>query len=58
MAGIGEAAGNFLNSDKGEEISDGALDKAGDAAGKATGGGHDEQIDKMREAADGKLGDE
>ena len=58
MAGIGDAAENFLNSDKGEQVSDGALDKAGDAADKATGGGHDEQIDKAREAADSKLGDQ
>jgi hypothetical protein len=57
MAGITDAAGDFLNSDKGEKVSDAGLDKAGDAADKATGGGHSEQIDKATEAADEKVGD-
>ncbi|WP_375387643.1 antitoxin [uncultured Amnibacterium sp.] len=57
MSGIGDKANDFLHSDKGEQASDGALDKAGDAADRATGGGHDEQIDTAREAADQKLGD-
>jgi hypothetical protein len=57
MAGIADKAGDFLNSDKGEKVSDAGLDKAGDAADKATGGGHSEQIDKATEAADKKVGD-
>ena len=56
MAGIADKAGDFLNSDKGEKVSDAGLDKAGDAADKATGGGHSEQIDKATEAADKKVG--
>jgi hypothetical protein len=56
MAGIADEAGDFLNSDKGEKVSDAGLDKAGDAADKATGGGHSEQIDKATEAADKKVG--
>lgn len=57
MAGLGDAAGNFLNSDKGEEISDGALDKASDAASAKLGDSHEDQIDKVREAADSKIGE-
>ena len=30
MSGIGDKASDFLNSDKGEQVSDGALDKAAD----------------------------
>ena len=56
MAGIADKAGDFLNSDKGEKVSDAGLDKAGDAADKATGGGHSEQIDKATETADEKVG--
>ena len=37
MAGLGDVAGNFLNSDKGEEVSAAALDKAAGAAGAAPG---------------------
>ncbi|WP_375399147.1 Rv0909 family putative TA system antitoxin [uncultured Amnibacterium sp.] len=58
MAGLGDVAGNFLNSDKGEQISDSALDKAAGAASAKAGDSHEEQIDKIRDAADGKLGDE
>ena len=57
MAGLGDAAGNFLNSDKGEEISDSALDKASDAAASKVGDSHEDQIDKARDAADSKLGE-
>ena len=57
MAGIADKAGDFLNSDKGEKVSDAGLDTAGDAADKATGGGHSEQIDKATDAADEKVGD-
>jgi len=56
MAGLGDKAKDFLNSDKGEQASDAALDKAGDAADTATGGGHDAQIDKAKNAADGRIG--
>ena len=56
MSGIGDKANDFLNSDKGEKASDGVLDKAADKANDATGGGHQDQIDKAEQAADTKLG--
>ena len=46
MAGFADKAKDALNSDKGEQVSDRALDKAGQAADQKTGGGHDAQIDK------------
>jgi hypothetical protein len=56
MSGIGDKAKDFLSSDKGEQVSDNALDKAGDAADKATGGKHGDQIDKAEQTADTKIG--
>lgn len=56
MSGIGDKANDFLNSDKGEKASDGALDTAADKVDGATGGGHSDQIDKAQQAADGKIG--
>jgi hypothetical protein len=49
-------AGDALDSDKGEKASDAGLDKASGAASKATGGSHDEQISKVEESAEEKLG--
>ena len=57
MADFGDMAKNALNSDKGEQASDAAIDKAGDATDKATGGGHAAQVDKAQQAADGHVGD-
>ena len=48
-------ATDALHSDKGEQASDAGLDKAADAASKASGG-HEEQVDKARDAADEKIG--
>jgi len=56
MSGIGDKAKDLLNTDKGEKASDGALDKAADKVNGATGGGHQDQIDKAEQAADTKLG--
>jgi len=56
MADFGDMAKNALNSEQGENMSDQALHKAGDAAGDATGGRFDEQIDKGEDAADERLG--
>ena len=56
MADFGDMAKNALNSDKGEQASDEALRRGGDAADKATGGSHGEQIDKAEHAADGRIG--
>jgi hypothetical protein len=58
MAGLGDKAKDALSSDKGEQASDKGLDKAGQMADEKTGGGHDAQIDKGRDLADGKLGNE
>jgi hypothetical protein len=54
--GLGDKAKDFLNSDKGEQVSDQALDKAGDLADEKTGGTHDAQIDKGRDLADDRIG--
>ena len=56
MSGIGDKAKDFLNSDKGEQASDSALEKAADKADDATGGKHSDQIDKAEHAADGRIG--
>ena len=45
-----------MDNEKGEQVSDGILDKAAAAASKVTGGKHDEKIAKAREKADGYLG--
>jgi MT0933-like antitoxin protein len=57
MAGLGDKAKDFLNTDKGEKASDSVLDKAADAADSKSGGRFDGQIDKARDAADGRLGE-
>ena len=49
-------ASDALDSDRGEKASDAALDKADHAASSATGGSHDEQIDKARSSADEHVG--
>ena len=56
MAGLGDKAKDFLSSDKGEQVSDQALDKGSDFADKKTGGDHDAQIDKGRDVLDQKFG--
>ncbi|WFR68129.1 Rv0909 family putative TA system antitoxin [Curtobacterium flaccumfaciens] len=56
MSDLGDKAKDFANSDKGEQASDAGLDKAAEAADKATGGGHGDQIDKAQQAADDKIG--
>ncbi len=45
-----------LGGDAGEKVSDTALDKGEDAASKATGGSHDDQIAKAGDAADERIG--
>ncbi|WP_068251855.1 Rv0909 family putative TA system antitoxin [Janibacter corallicola] len=47
-------AKDALNSEKGEQISDQGLDKAGEfAEGKGVGG---DKVDKAKDAVDGKIG--
>jgi hypothetical protein len=58
MAGLGDKAKEFLDSDKGEQVSDQGLDKAGQVVDQKTGGTHDAQIDKGVDLADGKLGNQ
>ncbi|NEK59980.1 antitoxin [Geodermatophilus sabuli] len=53
-----DKAKDALSSDKGEQVSDKALDKGGDLADQKTGGDHDAQIDKGRDIADGKIGNQ
>jgi hypothetical protein len=56
LGGLGDKANDFAKSEKGEELSDAALDKGGDAADKASGGKFGDQIDAGQEAADKKVG--
>ncbi|SMH49389.1 MT0933-like antitoxin protein [Rathayibacter oskolensis] len=58
LGGLADKAKNAANSDRGEELTDTGLDKAGDAAGKATGGKFDDKIDGAEKAADGRVGNE
>jgi hypothetical protein len=58
MAGLFDKAKDLLNSEQGEKISDQVLDRAAQAADKATGGKHSDQIRSGREAADKRLGTE
>jgi hypothetical protein len=56
MAGLGDKAKDLLNSDKGEQVSDQALDKGEQLADQKTGDKHDQQIDKGRDLADDRIG--
>ncbi|MGC5172485.1 antitoxin [Micromonospora sp. DT81.3] len=58
LGGLGDKAKEFLNSEKGEQASDAAIDKAGDAANSATGGKFDDKINAGEDAADRKVGDQ
>ncbi|WGW10774.1 antitoxin [Saxibacter everestensis] len=51
-------AKKFLNSEKGEKASDNLLNKASEAARKATGGKYDDKIEKARRTADKHIGNE
>lgn len=58
MGGLGDKAKDFANSDKGEQMSDAGLDKAGDAADRASGGKFGDKIESGEDAADRRIGDE
>ena len=58
LGGLGDKAKDFAGSEKGEQASDAALDKGGDAADKLSGGKFDDQIDAGQNAADKKIGDQ
>ena len=57
LGGLADKAKDALNSDKGEQVSDAAIDRAGDAANSATGGKFDDKIDAGEDAADSRVGD-
>lgn len=44
------------NPDKVEQLSDQAIERAGDAVDSKTGGKHADKIDQAQQAADGKIG--
>ncbi|QHC65761.1 antitoxin [Rathayibacter sp. VKM Ac-2759] len=53
-----EKAQEALHSEQAEQVSDDLLEKGADAAGSATGGRFDEQIDGAVSAVDGRIGTE
>lgn len=53
-----DKAKEFLNTDKGEEISDQILDKAAEAAEAKLGADKSEQIRSAREQIDSRIGNE
>ncbi|TFD91864.1 antitoxin [Cryobacterium lactosi] len=53
---ITRKAQEFLNSEKGEEISDKVIDGAAAAANKVTGNKHADKIQGARDTADKRLG--
>ena len=55
---LGNKAQDALNSEKGEQVSDQGLDKAQDAASGVGGGKFDDQVQKGRDAADQRVGDD
>jgi hypothetical protein len=56
LGGLGDKANDFAKSDKGEQMSDAAVEKGGHAADKASGGKFGDKIDSAEEAADKKVG--
>ena len=57
MAGLGDLADKGKDAIKNEGTSDKVLDGAENAADKATGGKHGDQIDSARDQADKRIGD-
>lgn len=56
MADLADKAKGLIDSDKGEQVTDGAIDKGQDAASNATGGKSDGAAEKAGDVADRKLG--
>jgi hypothetical protein len=52
-----DKAAQFLDSDKGEKVSDQGLEKAEQFADERTGGKHAEQIEKAEQFADEHVGE-
>ena len=56
LGGLADKAKKALDSEKGEQHSDQALDKVSDVVDERTGGKHAEHITKGRDAVDERLG--
>jgi hypothetical protein len=56
MSDLADKAKGLADSDKGEKVTDGAIDKGQDAASDATGGKADGAAEKAGDVADQKLG--
>ena len=56
IGGLGDKAKKALDSDKGEKMSDSALEKGEQFADDRTGGKYDAQTDKAGDKADDVLG--
>src|SRR5690625_4258552 len=57
-AGVGEKLERIKGALKDEEKTDAALDKAADAVNKVTGGKIADQVEKVRQFADDRLGED
>ena len=57
-AGVGDKLGGIKDALKDEEKTDAVLDKAADAVNKVTGGKVADHVEKARQFADDRLGDE
>jgi hypothetical protein len=56
IGGLGDKAKKALDSDKGEKMSDSALDRGEQFADDRTGGKFDAQTDKVGDQADQRIG--
>ncbi|GAA4285064.1 hypothetical protein GCM10022261_25950 [Brevibacterium daeguense] len=56
--GLADKAKDAAGSDRGEKATDAGLDKAADAASGVGGGKFSDKVDKGRDAADEKVGNE
>lgn len=54
--GLMDKAGEFLNSEQGEQVSDQALQAGADAVNNATGNQYADQVEQVRAFADDKVG--
>ncbi|WP_323742838.1 MULTISPECIES: Rv0909 family putative TA system antitoxin [unclassified Rathayibacter] len=53
-----QKAQDALHSEKAEQVSDEALEKAGHIASRLTGGTYDDRIEDLKRQADKRIGDE
>ncbi|SDO27938.1 MT0933-like antitoxin protein [Microbacterium sp. ru370.1] len=57
LGALGDKAKDAVNGEQGEQTSDAAIEKAGDAADSVSGGKFDDKIDAGEEAVDSKVGE-